>query len=318
MIDRERDQAELDEILCRNRRTGRRRRRLRKGRVNTAFVMVPMAWVERLASQRSGAAWVIAIRLLHLDWKSAGRPVVLGNVALRELGIDRRRKSAWVSDPRTAWAHFGGASSPSLPPCHPPQVAQSVSQPYMPCLTNHTCPVSRTVHTCPVLFFSLSCCSLSDCSLNQFRMGREFRIGVFECSNDRQHRSANVDLGRDVARVGSYGFFVSRPRRNPHASSPRGWRDWYQLQIWRNIRAVHLRKEPLCRECLARGEHALASEVDHITPHDGDWNQFILGAKQSLCVACHRGKSARAHRKSQGFDEYGYAARSGAPWNRRR
>ena len=141
---------------------------------------------------------------------------------------------------------------------------------------------------------------------------------MFECSNDRQHRSANVDLGRDVARVGSYGFFVSRPRRNPHASSPRGWRDWYQLQIWRNIRAVHLRKEPLCRECLARGEHALASEVDHITPHDGDWNQFILGAKQSLCVACHRGKSARAHRKSQGFDEYGTPLDPEHPWNRRR
>lgn len=92
MIDRERDQAELDEILLPEPEDGPPPRRLRKGRVNTPFVMVPMAWVERLASQRSGAAWVIAIRLLHLDWKSAGRPVVLGNVALRELGIDRRRK----------------------------------------------------------------------------------------------------------------------------------------------------------------------------------------------------------------------------------
>ena len=114
------------------------------------------------------------------------------------------------------------------------------------------------------------------------------------------------------------GFFVSRPRRNPRAPSPRGWRDWYQLQIWRNIRAVHLRKEPLCRECLGRGEHTLASEVDHVTPHNGDWNQFILGAKQSLCSACHRAKSARAHRKSQGgFDEHGEPLNADHWWHQR-
>jgi 5-methylcytosine-specific restriction enzyme A len=111
---------------------------------------------------------------------------------------------------------------------------------------------------------------------------------------------------------------MPRPRRNPHAPSPRGWRDWYQLAIWRNIRAAQLREEPLCRECLAHGEHVLATEVDHVREHRGDWNEFILGPKQSLCAACHGGKSARAHRKSQGFDERGEPLDPAHPWNRRR
>jgi hypothetical protein len=94
MTNRARDQAELNEILLPEPEGGPPPpRRLRKGRANTPFVMVPMAWVERLTPRRSGAAWVVAMRLLHLDWKSAGRPVVLANVTLRELGFDRRRKS---------------------------------------------------------------------------------------------------------------------------------------------------------------------------------------------------------------------------------
>jgi hypothetical protein len=93
MTNRERDQAELDEILLPEpEEAPARRRPLRKGRANGPFVIVPMAWVERLATQRYGAAWVVAMRLLHLDWKSPGQVIVLGNPALRELGISRFSK----------------------------------------------------------------------------------------------------------------------------------------------------------------------------------------------------------------------------------
>jgi hypothetical protein len=93
LTDQTRDQAELDEILLKEPDDcPAAPPRLRKGRANSAFVMVPISWLERLATQRSGAAWAIAIRLLHLDWKSAGQPIVLGNLAVRELGIDRERK----------------------------------------------------------------------------------------------------------------------------------------------------------------------------------------------------------------------------------
>ena len=56
MIDRDRDQAELDEILLPEPEDEPPpRRRLRKGRANTAFVLVPMLWVERLAKPRGVA-----------------------------------------------------------------------------------------------------------------------------------------------------------------------------------------------------------------------------------------------------------------------
>jgi hypothetical protein len=98
MIDRERDQAELDEILLPEPEDDPSlRRRLRKGRANAPFVMVPMAWVERLAPQRSEAAWVVAVWLLHLEWKNAGQPVVLGNVALRDLGVGPEGKKSGLA-----------------------------------------------------------------------------------------------------------------------------------------------------------------------------------------------------------------------------
>jgi hypothetical protein len=92
MTNRARDQAELDEILLPEPEDGPPARRLRKGRANTAFVMVPLAWVERLAKAPTVATVTVAHRLLHLSWKAEGRPVLLGNVALQQLGIDRFKK----------------------------------------------------------------------------------------------------------------------------------------------------------------------------------------------------------------------------------
>jgi 5-methylcytosine-specific restriction endonuclease McrA len=30
-----------------------------------------------------------------------------------------------------------------------------------------------------------------------------------------------------------------------------------------------------------------ANVVDHVTPHKGDWTDFITGELQSLCEPCH-------------------------------
>jgi hypothetical protein len=97
MTNRARDQAELDEILLPEgtqlpEAEAPPPRRLRKGRANTAFVMVPIRWVERLAKARTVATVTVAIRLLHLHWREGKQPVVLGNVALRDLGVDRHQK----------------------------------------------------------------------------------------------------------------------------------------------------------------------------------------------------------------------------------
>jgi hypothetical protein len=55
------------------------------------------------------------------------------------------------------------------------------------------------------------------------------------------------------------------------------WRDWYSLQRWRKRAKHQLRLEPLCRICLEHGLVSPATIADHIEPHGGDWNKFLLG-----------------------------------------
>ena len=58
------------------------------------------------------------------------------------------------------------------------------------------------------------------------------------------------------------------------------WRGWYNLARWRNpvwgARARRLAASPLCVFCLQRGVTRLATVVDHIIPHRGDW-AAVLG-----------------------------------------
>lgn len=88
-------------------------------------------------------------------------------------------------------------------------------------------------------------------------------------------------------------------RRSTEAAE---WHAWYALPIWKDqLRPAQLLREPFCRSCAARGRregipHLLrvpATDVDHITPHRGDWRLFIApGNHQSLCHACHSRKTA--------------------------
>lgn len=68
----------------------------------------------------------------------------------------------------------------------------------------------------------------------------------------------------------------------------------YNTRGWKKLRAAHLRRHPLCEECLKRGIVTIATDVDHIVPHRGDpslmWNPENL---QSLCHSCHSRKTAR-------------------------
>jgi 5-methylcytosine-specific restriction enzyme A len=75
-------------------------------------------------------------------------------------------------------------------------------------------------------------------------------------------------------------------RSVPH-SDPR---QWYQLNIWRKRAKHQLREEPLCRYCLQDGKAIPAAIVDHVVPHRGNWNEFRLGAVQSLCRNCHESR----------------------------
>jgi 5-methylcytosine-specific restriction endonuclease McrA len=61
---------------------------------------------------------------------------------------------------------------------------------------------------------------------------------------------------------------------------------------WRRVRALHLRSEPLCRMCLARGVVTPATMVDHVLPINDGGERLDDDNLQSLCVDCHAKKTA--------------------------
>lgn len=77
------------------------------------------------------------------------------------------------------------------------------------------------------------------------------------------------------------------------------YRRWIVSRRWRELRALTLRREPLCRECSRRGRVRVATEVHHIEPVDGaptaaakEALMFSRGNLEPLCHQCHR----EAHR----------------------
>jgi 5-methylcytosine-specific restriction enzyme A len=100
-------------------------------------------------------------------------------------------------------------------------------------------------------------------------------------------------------------ILVRMPPRALDPASTLSWRDWYSLQRWRKRAKHQLRVEPLCQICLQQGHVSPATVADHIEPHNGDWNSFLLGALQSLCRDCHARKWA-ADAKG-GKPEIGYS-----------
>lgn len=72
------------------------------------------------------------------------------------------------------------------------------------------------------------------------------------------------------------------------------YRHLYNNDRWRNARAQYLFTHEWCAECLKRGKHTLATEVDHKKPHKGDVHLFWARWNwQPLCKSCHSKKTMR-------------------------
>lgn len=71
------------------------------------------------------------------------------------------------------------------------------------------------------------------------------------------------------------------------------WRKWYALKVWKTRRAEQLQREPLCRMCAEANIIREANIADHVIPHRGDWDLFVGGLLQSLCVDCHNVRKQR-------------------------
>lgn len=83
-----------------------------------------------------------------------------------------------------------------------------------------------------------------------------------------------------------------RPKQSPRRESA-AWHGWYSLPVWTDdLRPGQLLREPFCRECARQGLRTLATDVDHIRDHKGDWAVFTDRSNlQSLCHSCHSRKT---------------------------
>lgn len=66
----------------------------------------------------------------------------------------------------------------------------------------------------------------------------------------------------------------------------------YQDRGWRRARRRYLSDNPICVRCEATGRIQPATIVDHIVPHNGDWDAFWnVSNWQALCKPCHDRKT---------------------------
>lgn len=62
---------------------------------------------------------------------------------------------------------------------------------------------------------------------------------------------------------------------------------------WQRARLAFLAANPLCVRCEAEGRTTAATDVDHDTPHCGDYTLFWDESNwRSLCRSCHSKKTA--------------------------
>lgn len=84
-----------------------------------------------------------------------------------------------------------------------------------------------------------------------------------------------------------------RPKPVERSEEASSWRWMYGTAKWAALRADHLLIEPFCRECATQGVRTLATDVDHIVDHKGDWEKFTdKNNLESLCHSCHSRKTA--------------------------
>ena len=96
------------------------------------------------------------------------------------------------------------------------------------------------------------------------------------------------------------------------------WDRWYNTKPWDRRRKQQLKSQPLCVMCLREKRITPATIADHIVPHKGDYNLFVLGPLQSLCKQCH--DQTKHVQELKGFsgkcDETGWPIDPNHPWNK--
>ena len=72
----------------------------------------------------------------------------------------------------------------------------------------------------------------------------------------------------------------------------------YNSKRWRDLRAVVLRKQPLCADPFKENCHQPTTVADHIVDHHGNQQLFYDYTNlQGLCKSCHSRKTGESHGK---------------------
>lgn len=87
----------------------------------------------------------------------------------------------------------------------------------------------------------------------------------------------------------------------------------YNSARWQHVRAMKLRKTPLCEYCQP-GRQKVATEVDHFKPIENGGAPFDMANLRSTCKSCHSQKTAHGE-VLHGCDENGMPRDPRHPWN---
>lgn len=68
---------------------------------------------------------------------------------------------------------------------------------------------------------------------------------------------------------------------------------------WRKTRLQHLKKHPLCVDCMKEGKITPATDVDHIIAHKGD--KQLFWDRNNWASRCHSHHSRKTVREDGGF-----------------
>jgi len=99
--------------------------------------------------------------------------------------------------------------------------------------------------------------------------------------------------------------------------------EWYHTTRWRKASRLFLRRPEnvFCKICLKHGKHTVATVVDHITPHKGNYDLFWdQDGWQGLCKPCHN--KHKQFQDNRGFlpgcDKDGIPIDENHPWRKRK
>lgn len=111
---------------------------------------------------------------------------------------------------------------------------------------------------------------ISDLDLKLCRCGARIpRVGPGSCQPCEAKRHRDVD---------------SRSTRE---------RGFYSSAQWKRCRAIQLRADPLCADCLTKGKTTPADTVDHVIELSRGGARFDPENLRSLCAPCHNAKTRR-------------------------